>query len=130
MSHADIIKHKAYQYPSVFMSPKFHESTDQSSEKSARTKRTKGMGSSTRGKSKGNASSKGSNLGGNRSGNSGSALGDIQHVDDPNEDTHEDQYEMGQNYLTLFNVNYVYRLKANAIYAEGRVYIFDVYIVQ
>jgi len=37
---------------------------------------------------------------------------------------------MGQNYLTLFNVNYVYRLKANAIYEQGRVYIFDVFVVQ
>ena len=25
MSHQDILKHKAYQYPSVFMSPKFLE---------------------------------------------------------------------------------------------------------
>ena len=62
-------------------------------------------------------SSKGSNLGGPaKSSNTGSVLGDIQHNDDPNEDANEDQYEMGQNYLTLFNVNYVYRLKANAIY--------------
>mmetsp|Transcript_24299 Transcript_24299/g.30117 ORF Transcript_24299/g.30117 Transcript_24299/m.30117 type:complete len:107 (+) Transcript_24299:971-1291(+) len=37
---------------------------------------------------------------------------------------------MGQNYLTLFNVNYVYRLKANAIYEQGHTYIFDVFIVQ
>ena len=51
-------------------------------------------------------------------------------VDDPHEDTNEDLYALGQNYLTLYNVNYVYRLKVNAIYEQGTVYIFDVFIVQ
>ena len=32
--------------------------------------------------------------------------------------------------MTLFNVNYVYRLKANAIYEQDRTYIFDVFIAQ
>ena len=31
--------------------------------------------------------------------------------------------------MTLYNVNYVYRLKTNAVYEQGRVYIFDVFIV-
>ena len=51
-------------------------------------------------------------------------------VDDPHEDAHEDLYALGQNYLTLYNVNYIYRLKVNAIYEQGAVYIFDVFIVQ
>ena len=130
MSHADIIKHKAYQYPSVFMSPKFSETDDTQSEKSTSKRRTKNLGSSNRGKSQGKHSSKGSNLGGGPATSKSSNLGDIQHHDDPNEESNEDQYAMGQNYLTLFNVNYVYRLKANAIYEQDRTYIFDVFIAQ
>ena len=57
--------------------------------------------------------------------------GDIQlQPDDPNEDVNEDMYAAGQNYLTLYNVNYVYRLKANALYENGRCYIFDVFVVR
>lgn len=55
--------------------------------------------------------------------------GDVTSHDDPNEDRHEDIYAVGQNYLTLYNVNYVYRLKTNAIYEQGRVYTFDVFII-
>ena len=36
---------------------------------------------------------------------------------------------LGQNYMTLFATNYVYRLKTNAIYEDGKPYIFDVFIV-
>lgn len=32
--------------------------------------------------------------------------------------------------MNLYKINYVYRLKANAIYEQGRVYIFDVFIVK
>ena len=31
--------------------------------------------------------------------------------------------------MTLFCTNYVYRLKTNSIYEDGKVYIFDVFIV-
>ena len=51
-------------------------------------------------------------------------------MDDPNEDINEDLYALGQNYMNLYNINYVYRIKANAIYENGRVYIFDFFIVQ
>ena len=54
LSHADIIKQKAYQYASVFMAPKFLEQSAASSEKSARTKRTKNVASASRGKKSGN----------------------------------------------------------------------------
>jgi len=49
-------------------------------------------------------------------------------ADDPNEDAGEDMFAVGQNYLTLYNVNYVYRLKTNSVYEHGRVYIFDVFV--
>ena len=114
LSHADIIKHKAYNYPSVFNAPKFLEESARSSEKSSRTKRTKVTGSASRQKAKGNASSKGSNVGGHTSNRSGA--GDIPIMDDPIDDANEDIYAFGQNYHTLFNVNYVYRLKTNAVY--------------
>ena len=129
MSHADIIKQKAYQYNSVFMAPKFQEESAHSSEKSHRTKRAKAASSAARTKSKGNTSSKDSNVGPS-SGRGGSNAGDIQVQDDPNDDATEDFYAVGQNYLTLYSINYVYRLKTNAIYEQGRVYIFDVFIVQ
>ena len=75
LSHADIIKQKAYHYPSVFMAPKFLEQSAASSEKSARTKRTK-QASGSRAKKSGNQSSKGSNLGPS-SNRGGSVAGDI-----------------------------------------------------
>ena len=31
--------------------------------------------------------------------------------------------------MTLFSTNYAYRLKTNSIFEEGKVYIFDVFIV-
>ena len=31
--------------------------------------------------------------------------------------------------MTLFSTNYVYRLKTNSIYEEGKTYIFDLFIV-
>ena len=46
------------------------------------------------------------------------------------DDMNEDLFALGQNYLTLYNINYVYRLKTNAIYQQGRVYIFDVFVIQ
>ena len=113
------------------MAPKFLEESARSSEKSTRTRRNKAAGSASRTKSKaGNMSSKGSNLGGPSSNRGGSVAGDIQIVDDPNDDINVDPFAVGQNYLTLYNINYVYRLKVNAIYEQGRVYIFDVFIVQ
>ena len=42
----------------------------------------------------------------------------------------EDVFAGGQNYLTLFGVNYVYRLKCNSVYEQGRVYIFDIFITK
>ena len=38
MCHADILKHKAYQYPSVFLAPAFLEASAQNSEKSNQKK--------------------------------------------------------------------------------------------
>ena len=47
-----------------------------------------------------------------------------------NEDVNDDLYALGQNYMNLYNINYVYRLKANAIYENGKVYIFDIFIAK
>ena len=70
-------------------------------------------------------------MGGGHSSNKGSSVaGDVPIMDDPNEDINEDLYALGQNYMNLYNINYVYRIKANAIYENGRVYIFDFFIVQ
>ena len=40
-----------------------------------------------------------------------------------------DPSALGQDYMTLFGTNYVYRLKTRSIYEEDEVYIFDVFIV-
>ena len=40
-----------------------------------------------------------------------------------------DPSALGQDYMTLFGTNYVYRLKTKSVYEEGKPYIFDVFIV-
>ena len=40
-----------------------------------------------------------------------------------------DPSALGQDYMTLFGTNYVYRLRTCSIYEEGESYIFDVIIV-
>ena len=73
MSYSDILRHKAYQYPSVFMAPKFlEESERQSSHSNARRRRT----SNTKRSKGGGTSSKGSNLGGPSSNKGSSVTGD------------------------------------------------------
>ena len=40
-----------------------------------------------------------------------------------------DPSALGQDYMTLFGTNYIYRLKTKSIYEDDKEYIFDVFIV-
>ena len=67
----------------------------------------------------------------NRGYSSGGTADAALNADEENkDDLNVDLYAVGQSYLTLYNVNYVYRLKTHAVYEQGRVQIFDVFIVQ
>ena len=46
---------------------------------------------------------------------------DVSKIHDPS--------ALGQDYMTLFGTNYIYRVKTKAIYEDDKVYIFDVFIV-
>ena len=60
----------------------------------------------------------------------GSSSASILNLDDFEESKKiYDPSALGQDYMTLFGTNYVYRLKTSSIFEEGKVYIFEVFIV-